>query len=124
MGDEQLTDSDGIVVLRGITRDQIRLIGDVTNATQSNLAHFTAQAGISDLLDPTITAPSSSVTFEYDIDGWKRFEQAFVVEASNRVTFGGNVGSVTPLQSFQVNLNQIPQFTESPPTASTIPSPA
>ncbi len=92
-------------------RDEIRLTGTVDDPTV-----LEARAGILQLLSPTLTADASSITFEYAIDGTNASEQALVVNATDRIQFLKEIGATTRLARLQINLEQLLQLQDPPPT--------
>ena len=92
-------------------RDEIRLTGTLDDPTV-----LTARAGVLQLLSPTVTAPPSSIVFNYAIDGESASQQALEVNATDQVHFLEEIGGTTRLGRLVINLEQLLQLQDPPPT--------
>ena len=85
----------------------VQLLGDT---------ELTARSGLLSPILPTMTAPASTIIFEKKIDGATAGGQSLSVNATERIHFMDEIGTVTRLGTLTVNLEQLIQLEERPPT--------
>jgi filamentous hemagglutinin family protein len=80
-------------------------------------AELTARAGILLSLPVTETPPASTILFEKPIDGTTAGGESLTVNATGRIQFLEEIGVNTQLAALTLNLEQLIQFDDPPPTS-------